>query len=214
VKKHKKAPKKRSVHAPLFAQRVAPRAQVQSNPQPGLRAPRRQVRASGGGMQLYANPYDTSARGFYFDSMEDYEAKYEKNLPVEEYEIDFIDGTKEQAAIFNAAKINQANLAEWFEVMDSIEDFRLPALFFLMTYHGEDFSEAVSKAEELSFSEGDAKAYAEQLVDDQGGLEHLDRQTLENHFDWDSYVTELETGGGITEFEFAGTTYTADPNSV
>ena len=64
------------------------------------------------------------------------------------------------------------------------------------------------------FSEGDAKAYAEQLVDDQGGLEHLDRQTLENHFDWDSYVTELETGGGITEFEFAGTTYTADPNSV
>jgi hypothetical protein len=165
-------------------------------------------------MQLYANPYDTSARGFYFNSLEDYEKKYEKNLPVEEYEIDFIDGTKEQAAIFNAAKINQANLGEWFEVMDSIEDFRLPALYFLMSYHGEDFADAVSKAEELIFNEGDAKAYAEQYVDDQGGLEQLDRQTLENHFDWDSFVNELETGGSITEFEFAGTTYTADPNSV
>jgi hypothetical protein len=165
-------------------------------------------------MQLYANPYDTSARGFYFDSLEDYEAKYEKNLPVEEYEIDFIDGTKEQAAIFNAAKISQANLGEWFEAMETVEEFRLPALYYLLAYGGYDFQEAIAKAEELIFSEGDAKAYAEQFVDDMGGLEHLDRQTLENHFDWDSYVTELETGGGITEFEFAGTTYTADPNSV
>ena len=46
---------------------------------------------------LFANPYDISASGFYFTSMEEYDAKSaalrnECGQPVEEFEIDYIDG--------------------------------------------------------------------------------------------------------------------------
>ena len=45
--------------------------------------------------QLHAQPYDISASGFYFDSLEDYQAKAAKARndygdPVEEFEIQFI----------------------------------------------------------------------------------------------------------------------------
>lgn len=47
--------------------------------------------------QLHAQPYDITANGFYFESLEDYADKAKSNRndygdPVEEYEIQFIDG--------------------------------------------------------------------------------------------------------------------------
>jgi hypothetical protein len=178
-------------------------------------APRgRKVRASGG-IQLYANPYDTSADGFYFDSPEDFDAKYEQHLPVEEYEIDFIEGTSEEASLFNVAKVNQANLHEWFDGMDQLKDYEMAAAYFLLD-NGmvSSFSEAVEKADQLSFSEGDVKAYAEQFIDDMGGPTALSKETLEQYFDYDSYAHDMEQNGDVVEFAFGGTTYTADPNSV
>lgn len=179
------------------------------------RAPRgRKVHASGE-MQLYANPYDTSADGFYFDSPEDFDAKYEQHLPVEEYEIDFIDGTSEEAALFNVAKVNQANLHEWFDGMDQLKDYQMAAAYFLLANGSvSSFSEAVEKADQLSFSEGDVKAYAEQFIDDMGGPSQLGKETLENYFDYEAYARDMNYNGDAVEFEFGGTTYTADPNSV
>ena len=48
---------------------------------------------------LYAQPYDISATGFYFDSLEEYTQKAAKNFNsfgglVEEYELQFIDGER------------------------------------------------------------------------------------------------------------------------
>ena len=47
--------------------------------------------------ELFAQPYDISAQGFYFSSAEEYQTKVAKTrndfgFPVEEYEIQFIDG--------------------------------------------------------------------------------------------------------------------------
>lgn len=179
-------------------------------------APRgRRVHAASGGMQLYANPYDTSASGFYFGSAEEFEEEFQKRLPVEEYEIDFIDGTSEEAAMFKVANISAANLDEWFDGMDRLEGYEMPAAYFLLS-NGQvsSFSDAVEKAGELSFSEGDVKAYAESYIDDMGGPAKLGKETLEMYFDYDAFARDMELNGDVVEFEFGGTTYTADPNSV
>jgi len=166
-------------------------------------------------MQLYANPYDISARGFYFESAEEFDEKYEKHLPVEEYEIEFIDGTDEEAAIFKVARIYQGQVHDWFDGMDQLEDYKLPAVYFLL-YNNmvRSFSDAIQKADELSYREGDVKAYAESFIDDMGGPAELGKQTLENYFDYDAFARDMELNGDVVEFEFAGQTFTADPNSV
>lgn len=166
-------------------------------------------------MQLYANPYDTSANGFYFDSLEDYEKKYEKNLPVEEYEIDFIDGTDEEAALFKVAHITQANLAEWFDGIDQLKDYEMAAAFFLLENGNvSSFSEAIEKADQQSVTEGDIQKYVEEYIDSMGGPAELGKETLQNYFDYEAFARDMNYNGEVVEFTFAGTTYSTDPNQT
>ena len=71
----------------------------------------------------HATPYDISATGFYFTSLHDYQAKAathrnDYGLPVEEYEIQYIDG--DAAALFNALEVNQATLALWCDQFENL----------------------------------------------------------------------------------------------
>lgn len=78
---------------------------------------------------LYAQPYDISATGFYFTSAEEYENKA-KNLtnahgdPVEEFEIQFIDGERIDCELTKAIGINQANFANFLECAEAWEDWQ------------------------------------------------------------------------------------------
>ena len=70
--------------------------------------------------KLYAQPYDISATGFFFESAEEYAAKASQarnsfGQVVEEFEIQFIDGEAIDCALAQAIGINQANLAQFFE---------------------------------------------------------------------------------------------------
>lgn len=74
--------------------------------------------------QLYAQPYDLSATGFYFESVEEFDAKANANRNdygqrVEEYEIQFIDGESIDCDLANAVGINQANFAQFFDACET-----------------------------------------------------------------------------------------------
>ncbi len=76
---------------------------------------------------FYAQSYDMSATGFYFQSMEEYEAKRTKCVndfcqPVEEFEIQFIDGEGIDAVLFEAIGVNQANIGRFIERVDEWDD--------------------------------------------------------------------------------------------
>jgi antirestriction protein len=76
-------------------------------------------------IQLHAQPYDISAVGFYFDSYEDYATKAaalrnSHGDPVEEFEIQFIDGEHIDCDLARAIGINQANLKQY---LDAVEDW-------------------------------------------------------------------------------------------
>lgn len=75
--------------------------------------------------ELYAQPYDISATGFYFKSADDYAAKAEAlrnhyGQPVEEFEIQFIDGDMIDADLFETLSVNQCNFAAF---LDAAEDW-------------------------------------------------------------------------------------------
>jgi len=76
---------------------------------------------------LYAQPYDISAEGFYFRTVDEYvtqaiELRNEFGQPVEEFEIEFIDGELLDAEFASAVGLNQANFRKYFELVDKWED--------------------------------------------------------------------------------------------
>jgi antirestriction protein len=76
---------------------------------------------------LYAQPYDISATGFYFDDADSYARQADAlrndyGQPVEEFEIQFIDGETIDAALAEAWGLNQANLTRFFEIVDDWSD--------------------------------------------------------------------------------------------
>lgn len=76
---------------------------------------------------LYAQPYDITATGFYFETADEYAAKaaVTRNglgLPVEEFEIQFIDGEDIDAALAGAWGINQANFPAFFDAVEEWDE--------------------------------------------------------------------------------------------
>lgn len=76
---------------------------------------------------LYAQPYDISAEGFYFRSAEEYdkkskEARNSYGDPVEEFEIQFIEGGLIDCELAKAIDISQANFSEYLDCIDDWEN--------------------------------------------------------------------------------------------
>ena len=77
--------------------------------------------------QFYANPYDISATGFYFENYDDYLEKSadHKNAygdAVEEYEIDMIDGELIDIELFKALSPSQGTVKAFIEFVEEWSD--------------------------------------------------------------------------------------------
>ncbi|WP_375566698.1 antirestriction protein ArdA [Oceaniradius stylonematis] len=73
--------------------------------------------------RLHAQPYNIAARGFYFDSAEEFEAKAKTCVsdhgePVEEFEIQFIDGEEIDCALARAWGLFQSNVHQYLTAVD------------------------------------------------------------------------------------------------
>ena len=76
---------------------------------------------------LFAQPYDISAHGFYFRSPEDYNEKSSNLLnrygdPVEEFEIQFIDGDDLDCELFKALSVHQGTIADYLNACECFSD--------------------------------------------------------------------------------------------
>jgi len=159
----------------------------------------------------YAQPYNLDAAGFYFSTLEEYENKVSQccdrfGLAVEEFELMFIDGSDEEAQLFKACSVNQANLGEFLAIIEDVPAYQLPALFYLCDVHGYNMEEAMNKIDDVTIYTGELKDAAEELFDECYAHEIPDH--LKNYIDYDAFARDCEMGGDMSEFEFAGTTYT------
>jgi len=162
--------------------------------------------------QLYANPYNSSVAGFYFTSYEEYQTKSSKHvdqygLPIEEYEIDHVDGDLNQ--LFNACNIDQCTLHIWFNEIETMDKSDQTELYFRCDCLGQDPQEAICDLNsDGSIGTGSSLHYAYSYIEDSGILNTLP-ENIQRYFDFEAFARDLEYSGDITEFSYDGEDYTA-----
>ena len=159
-----------------------------------------------GASRYYAQPYDLSGTGFWFSDYDTFCEKLRANR-CEEFELQYIDG--EDAELWNACGADMSNLSVWFDVVQQkLDDWERLAFFYCCDVLGYSLEEGLEHLEDYTVTEGTAKDYAEQLVDECGNLEGLP-ENLRYYFDYDAFARDMVLNGEIAEFEYNGTTYTA-----
>lgn len=163
-------------------------------------------------MKFYANPYDITAQGFYFESYEEYETKRDalRNSscqPVEEFEIEVLDGTSEELELVNSIGIDQGNMKDVIEYIETSDESEWPALFFLMGNNiVKSFEDAKDKIDEVFITESSLIDAASELFDEVYG--HSIPDNIKCYIDYKSFARDCAIGGDMQEFEFGGKTYT------
>lgn len=160
--------------------------------------------------QLFAKPYDLHANGFYFESLDDYTTMAAENHnefgdPVEEYEIQFIDGDDIDAALAKARGINQANIGDYLAACDDWEDYQKKIFIIAVGEVGYDFDPEEVRPEEFDvdlYHVDSMKELAEQMVEE--GLFGDIPEHLVNYIDMDAIARDLSFD--YTEIEIAGET--------
>lgn len=158
---------------------------------------------------LHAQPYDTSATGFYFESLEEYTEKSEALLnaygqKVEEFEIQFIDG--DLAELFNACSIDQSTLEIWFNTIESLSHNEQLSLFYMRDNKLRDLEDALGMLDDVSISACSLKDAASELFDE-CYLSEVP-ESVRPYIDYEAFARDCELGGGMNEFTYQGATYT------
>lgn len=160
---------------------------------------------------LFAQPYDISASGFYFDTASAYSTKAatlknDYGQPVEEFEIQFIEGDYIDAKLFEALGVNQVNHEAFFEVLtDWSEDDKIKVIIavgeacYKFTL-GHDMPDQF----EVNLYQADSLAdLAAQFVEE--GLYGEIPEPLRNYIDYDAIARDLSVEYG--EIQIDGTRY-------
>lgn len=146
--------------------------------------------------QIFAQPYDLAATGFYFETAEDYSAKAKAlrndyGAPVEEFEIQFIDGDDIDCDLANAIGLNQANFARFFEIADEWEDWEKRLVIIAVGECGYQFEDGTDPGDfNVDVYEVDSlRELAEQFVDE--GLFGEVPESFRFYIDYDAIARDL-----------------------
>lgn len=158
---------------------------------------------------LFAQPYDITANGFYFDSVEDYNENAEKNrnsagFPVEEYELQFIDGESIDAALFEALDVNQASFGAFLDACEEWDTAQKQKVIIAVGEGAYNFDLQSDAPDDLDidlYELDSLKELAEQFVDE--GLFGEIPTSIQNYLDYDAIARDL--GFDYSETEIAGT---------
>ncbi|MCL4678062.1 MAG: antirestriction protein ArdA [Alphaproteobacteria bacterium] len=160
---------------------------------------------------LHAQPYDTSANGFFFETSAEYNEKADKLLnsygqPVEEFELQFIDGESIDADLFKALGVHQGNFAAYLEAVDDwSEDDKIKVIIAVgEAGYNFDLSKDTPDQFDIDLYELDSlKDLAEQFVEE--GLYGEIPKALQYYIDYEAIARDL--GMDYSEIRIDGTNY-------
>jgi len=157
---------------------------------------------------LYAQPYDITASGFYFQTAEQYDeraakARNDYGQIVEEFEIQFIDGEDIDTVLAKAWELNQANFAAYLEAVDEWDDDRKRRYIIAVGecgYAHDDVADDPDSVDLDIYQTESLRELAEQFVDEgfYGGIP----EALHFYIDYDAIARDL--GTDFSETEIAG----------
>ena len=93
---------------------------------------------------LHAQPYDITAKGFYFSTAEEFDEKVSKltndfDEAVEEFEIQFIDGDLIDCELAKAIDLSQGNFRDYLGCIEAWEDWQKTLIIITVGECGYDF---------------------------------------------------------------------------
>ncbi|MEO9827646.1 MAG: antirestriction protein ArdA [Paracoccaceae bacterium] len=156
---------------------------------------------------LHAQPYDITATGFYFSTAEEFDEKLAKLTndfgdPVEEFEIQFIDGEQIDCELAQAISINQGNFRDY---LDCVQAWELWAKTNVIIAVGECGYKFDPQADPDHYGidiyyVGSMRELAEQFVEE--GLYGEIPESLQHYIDYDAIARDL--GMEYSELSVAG----------
>ncbi len=157
---------------------------------------------------LFAQPYDLSATGFFFASLNEYDTAYAKNLndfgqPVEEYEIQFIDGDDLDCDLARAWSIHQGDVAAYLDAVDVWDDDQKLRFIIAVGECGYSYDPKQDNPDDFDvdiYEMDSLKELAESFIDE--GLYGNIPDSLAHYIDYDAIARDLSVD--FTETTIAG----------
>ncbi|MEM9046793.1 MAG: antirestriction protein ArdA [Pseudomonadota bacterium] len=157
---------------------------------------------------LHAQPYDVTALGFYFESYDDYAEKAAKAVsdhgdPVEEFEIQFIDGEVIDCQLASVIGLYQSTIKRFFEIVEDWDEHDKTCVILAVGECGYDFTDDTQPDNfDLDIYACESlRDLAEQFVDE--GLFGDLPERFSCYIDYDAIARDL--GMEYAEAEIAGT---------
>jgi antirestriction protein len=161
--------------------------------------------------KIFAQPYDISANGFFFETAEEYRRKAKRlrnsyGAPVEEFELQFIDGNGIDARLFEALGVHQGNIAAFLTAAEDWTDDDKIKVIVAVGEAGYTFDLGKDSPDRLDVDlyEADSlRDLAIRFVDD--GLFGTIPEPIQNYLDYDAIARDLALD--YSEIQIDGTRY-------
>jgi antirestriction protein len=148
-------------------------------------------------LQLHVQPYDINARAFYFRSAKEYLEKAAKlrntyGEPVEEFEMQFIDGEAIYRQLFNALGINQCSIGAYFTACEDWDDDQKTKVIIATREAGYSFDVETDAPDDLDielYEIDSLTELAQQFVDE--GLFGDIPANISNYLDYSAIAYDL-----------------------
>ena len=150
-------------------------------------------------LTLCATPYQIGAPFFYFESIEEYNQKYELHLKkygVEEYEFEYIDGDDISLTVWKACNGNMFKFLEIIEegMIATLED--AIKLYVATNINGNTLEDALLRYQGIYLWCGSMKDYAYEIFQ-----WDLVPEFLHQYINIDQLVIDLQCNGDIYELD-------------
>lgn len=158
---------------------------------------------------LYAQPYDISANGFFFESVEEYGSKRKKCLnsfggEVEEFEIQFIDGEDLDYVLFKALSVHQGDIETFFNACSEWHEYQKINVIIAVGECGYNFDNSDPDDFEVDlYDVATLKELAEQFVEE--GLFGEIPENIRFYLDYEAIARDLSMD--YTKIHLNGTNY-------
>ena len=146
---------------------------------------------------LYAQPYDISATGFFFDGYESFAKqsaalRNEYGNPVEEYELQWIDGEEIDCALASVWGLNQVHLEAFFTAIDEWDEHQKRVFIIAVGQCGYAFDPEHDNPDDFDvdlYEMDSLKELAEHFVEE--GLYGEIPARLQYYIDYDAIARDL-----------------------
>jgi len=147
---------------------------------------------------LFAQPYNLDATGFYFDCADQFNQKAADHRDsfdnlVEEYEIQFIDGDDVEYQLFDAFAVDQANLQRYFNAVTNLDEQDKIALIAMSECGYDVDDETDTQDVELHYADS-FRTLAMQFVDE--GMYGEIPNAISHYIDYEAIARDLEIEHG------------------